>query len=340
MEDRNSQLVFTIIIIAYNRRTFISDSVRSVLSQNFPRENYEIIVSKNFEDIEIDRFLLQNDVKIIMNEKPGIGQRLNECILKSRGRIIAFLEDDDSWVKDRLSIVLDVYNANKQLGYYHNSYIPVNDAGKTTKEWIHHKNIRNTSYITGGTGYGDVLPSLMRFSPDFNISSICISKELAVKIVGNLSKLSTAIDLYFFLTALEFNFDLFLDERRLTRYMIHQSNMDKSGTFPEFILASLKVYREDLESTKYIHELLNNKNLKRIASSYSLEWEIRINLLQGRGNRREMLRSIFSRVELFFYRRDHSKYFFPISLLSIIFPVVVRRGYYFYLKNSLLKYKK
>jgi glycosyltransferase involved in cell wall biosynthesis len=329
---------FTVIIIAYDRRTFLKNSVESVLSQHFLRERYEIIVSRNFEDSEIDEFLLKNNVKLILNTDPGIGQRLNECILKSKGKIIAFLEDDDSWMRDRLSIVFEVFSREDRLGYYHNAYLAVNEKMELRKDWIHHTNIKKTTHISGDGSYKNILPKIMRFSPEFNISSICISKELATRMVGKLPKLSMAIDLYFFLFALSCNSNLYIDERKLTKYMVHESNMNKAGNFHQFLLSSLKTYSENRESIETLTKLIDNDYLRSIARSYLAEWEVRLCILRGSDCRITLLRTIFSEVKLFFLKRNYSKYFFLIGAVAIVLPKIVRHGYYFYLKYSLLKY--
>jgi glycosyltransferase involved in cell wall biosynthesis len=338
MLNYEPQIEFTVIITAYNRKGFLLKSVNSVLSQNLERSRYEIIVSKNFEDTEIDKFLLENGVILILNKEPGIGQRLHECISISRGKIISFLEDDDLWLSNRLSTISKEFSNDATLGYYHNSYFPIDEMGKLTREWIHHSNIKKTTLISRGMDYSYILPKVMRFSPNFNLSSICISRELYIKLEGDLSKLPNAIDIYFFLEALSLNFNVLLDTRKLTKYMIHESNMNKSGSFPVFVSESLGVYRSHLESTKIMVEMIKDIYVKCIAKSYLKEWEIRVCILLSRGKRNSVVKVIFSDVKLFFIRRDYSKYFFLIGLLSILFPNAVRRGYFFYLKNSLIKY--
>ena len=339
MLDPDSEIEFTVIITAYNRRDFLLKSLNSVLSQKLPRSAYEIIVSKDFEDVEIDKIFKEKGARLIYNQKPGIGQRLHECISISRGRIIAFLEDDDMWLDNRLSIVLQEFSNDKKLGYYHNSYLPINEAEKTTKEWIHHKNIKETKRLSQKTDFSQILSDIMRFSPNFNLSSICISRELSLKLMNHLSNFFAAIDLYLFLGAISLNFNIVLDSRKLTKYMIHQSIMNKSGSFAEFQAGSLKVYQQHLESLEIMTEILSNDFIRDIAKSYSSEWAVRICILQGRSKRFTLLKTIMTRAKLFFIRHDYSKYLFAIAIFSFLFPTVTKYSYYFYLKNSLIKYE-
>jgi len=61
----------SVIITAHNRRRFLLEAVNSALNQTLPKDEYEIIVVKNFEDERIDKFLEEHYVKnIVTKEEP------------------------------------------------------------------------------------------------------------------------------------------------------------------------------------------------------------------------------------------------------------------------------
>jgi glycosyltransferase involved in cell wall biosynthesis len=49
-----SDPLISVIIVAYNRREFIRETVKSVANQTLPKDEYELIVVKNFEDAYVD----------------------------------------------------------------------------------------------------------------------------------------------------------------------------------------------------------------------------------------------------------------------------------------------
>jgi glycosyltransferase involved in cell wall biosynthesis len=54
--------VISVIIIAYNRKIFLKDAIKSVLNQSLDRNLYEIIIVKNFNDKDIDDFIDPNGI--------------------------------------------------------------------------------------------------------------------------------------------------------------------------------------------------------------------------------------------------------------------------------------
>lgn len=328
----------SVIVIVFNRREFILEAVNSVLCQDIPKGSVEIIVSKNYSDENIDLFLNEKGVINIVDFVNGIGPRLANCIRISKGSVISFLEDDDTWESNKLTVALREFEKDQNLGYYHNSYTSMNDLSVTTKEWIHHKNIRNRKKISLTPDLTCELSYIMRYSPNFNLSSITISKNLALEILTDLTSLSYAVDVFLFFKSLSKGYTNMLDSSKLTKYRIHQSSMNKAGTFLEFKTHSLSVYEDHYRSISSIFDSITNHEIREFILSYHKEWSVRISILKGNTNRIILARELFSNVHLFFLRKDYSKYIYFLGWLALFFPRVTQHAYYFYLKNALERY--
>jgi len=63
----------SVIITAFNRKNYLLYAVDSVLNQTISKEMYEIIVIKNFEDAEIDRYLESKNVRNIKIDDMPVG---------------------------------------------------------------------------------------------------------------------------------------------------------------------------------------------------------------------------------------------------------------------------
>ena len=96
----------TIIIPYYKKKKFFKKTIKSVLRQT--HKNFKIFLI--YDDVDKSelpfvKFTLRKikNVKIIFNKKNlGAGYSRNIGIKKSNSRLIAFLDSDDTWHKDKL----------------------------------------------------------------------------------------------------------------------------------------------------------------------------------------------------------------------------------------------
>lgn len=185
----------TVIITAYDRKKFILNAVKSALNQKIPESNYELIVVKNYNDKTIDSFLDKNGIKNVYSPDKSLGGKLNQAIEISTGEIIAFLEDDDTFLEGKLEYVYSLFIKNQNLVYYHNTYMPVNEKYEPT---VYRNNF-----------------------PDFNMSCISIRKDIieSNKIAG----ITDSLDTFMYLSAVESGKRILAGKKRLTIYMVHNS---------------------------------------------------------------------------------------------------------------------
>ena len=108
----------TVLIAAYNAERWISECVKSVLTQTF--ENFEVVIindgSTDGTLAEI-KSVAETDKRIRFYSKPntGLTDSLNYGLKVSKGRWVARLDADDLCAKDRLSKQLEAANENCAL---------------------------------------------------------------------------------------------------------------------------------------------------------------------------------------------------------------------------------
>lgn len=92
----------SVIITTYNRRRFLREAVLSVLRQDY-LDKEVIIIDDGSTDNSIEEV---NDLQVryVWKENGGISSARNKGIEVTRGEYIAFLDVDDLWKKDKLSI--------------------------------------------------------------------------------------------------------------------------------------------------------------------------------------------------------------------------------------------
>lgn len=101
-----NQLLVSIIMPSYNAESFIAESIESVLHQTYP--NWELIITDDCSSDhtpEIVQSYCEQDSRInfsIAKEHTGIAGTRNQCLSRVKGRLVAFLDNDDLWYPEKL----------------------------------------------------------------------------------------------------------------------------------------------------------------------------------------------------------------------------------------------
>ncbi len=120
----------SVVIVTYNRPQFISRAIQSALNQTY--QDFEIIVVDNGMEQPAENIVKSfNDKRIryIQNNKnTGCSGGKNIGIKNARGEFIAFLDDDDIWLPEKLEIQMKKFkNAPKDAGFCFAAVIDILD---------------------------------------------------------------------------------------------------------------------------------------------------------------------------------------------------------------------
>ena len=125
MLDKNLSNLVSVIIPYHKKIDFIDKSIDSVLNQTF--QNFEIILiydDNEFDELDYIKNLANKDprIKLIINKKKlGAGVSRNIGIDHGKGSLIAFIDADDMWKKNKLEIQVEFMEKNNLL-FCHTSY--------------------------------------------------------------------------------------------------------------------------------------------------------------------------------------------------------------------------
>ncbi len=96
---------FSVIIPTLNEENYIEDCVRSISSQTFPRNRYEIIVSDGAsEDRTVEIAKKYADI-VVISKKRGIWWGRNYGAKFAKGKYLVFIDADTMIKKDYLEVV-------------------------------------------------------------------------------------------------------------------------------------------------------------------------------------------------------------------------------------------
>ena len=124
--------MFSVIIPLYNKEQYICNTIKSVLAQTF--QNFEIvIVNDGSTDNSIEKLNSFDDkrIRIIEQTNAGVSAARNKGIKEAKYNLIAFLDADDEWKCDYLSIQYDLIKSFPKCDIFATAYL-VNRKQKLT----------------------------------------------------------------------------------------------------------------------------------------------------------------------------------------------------------------
>lgn len=288
---------FSIIIPTYNRLNELKNCLESLKNQTY--RNFEvIIIDDNSSEIVSENIYTANfsfRISIHRNQKNvGAAASRNIGIDNAQYIWIAFLDDDDTWIPDKLSILSTTIANNPEVDFiYHNSQIVMEN--------------EKTSYITKRESPNNYFERLLVKNIIGGTSMVAIKKTLFEK-HGKFDESLRSIE----------DYELWL---RLSKYFV-----------PKYINNPMTLYlyktgrkslNKDIESNiismNYINEKykddLKNLSKKQIKEKHEYEFSSLAHKLLLNYNRIQSSKYYFKAFILFFNLR-----FLFASVLSLVCP--------------------
>jgi glycosyltransferase involved in cell wall biosynthesis len=121
----------SVLVNTYNHERFIAQALSSVAEQDFPLTDMETIVvddgSTDATPEMIKRFL--PGVRYIRKSNGGQVSALHEAFAHCSGDIIAFLDGDDWWTKDKISTVVSTFDKYPSLAAVGHGFYEADEQG-------------------------------------------------------------------------------------------------------------------------------------------------------------------------------------------------------------------
>lgn len=126
----------TALIDTFNHERFIERAVTSVLEQDFPSSEMEVLVVDDGSTDATPEILARFEPRVRLLRKANGGQAsaFNFAIPEARGEIIAFLDGDDWWAPGKLGCVSEAMRANADLGLVGHGVTEVRPNGSSQSE--------------------------------------------------------------------------------------------------------------------------------------------------------------------------------------------------------------
>src|SRR5579864_4462115 len=108
--------LISVLVDTYNHERYIEQAITSVIEQDFPAADYEIVV---VDDGSTDRTpeivrKFAPRVRLLRKENGGQASAFNAAFPELRGEIISFLDGDDWWVPRKLSLTTEALTQTEE----------------------------------------------------------------------------------------------------------------------------------------------------------------------------------------------------------------------------------
>ena len=126
----------SIITVCYNAEDTISDTIQSVLSQDYKDVEYIIVDGKSTDrTLEIIQSI-NNGIKLISEKDQGMYDAMNKGINIASGDVIGILNADDIYKNSQvLTKVMDEFKANVSIVYGDIEYVKYDDLSNVVRKW-------------------------------------------------------------------------------------------------------------------------------------------------------------------------------------------------------------
>jgi glycosyltransferase involved in cell wall biosynthesis len=217
----------TVLIDTYNHERFIEEAIVSVLEQDFPPAETEILV---VDDGSTDRTpeiarKFEPRVRLLRKVNGGQASAFNAGIPEARGNIVAFLDGDDWWAGNKLSRVTETMTADPTLGFVGNGIVIMHRDGNAQSEVLREDFRFQANSLEGARLFG-VRGSFM------GTSRMTIRRDILLRVGSIPQEIVVQADEYLFtIAAILAGVQILPDA--LTYYRLHDANgFQMSGNDP------------------------------------------------------------------------------------------------------------
>ena len=275
-----SNILISLIIVAFKRKEFIRDAIASAIRQRISKEKLEVIVIKNFIDKEIDDFIKSQGFVGIVSKNEGLGEKLHEAIEICSGEVITFLEDDDVMSDSRISVIHNTF-LDGDIVYFHNNVERFFDLNLMGADQY---NLRNTEERIEIVSENDIhLPQLISRNCEFNISSMAVRRRIFDNYWKEIASFNYKVDNFIFYLAVSAKGKIAITAKKLTFYRFHASASHIFTSSHNYLEERITMYKKLEEESNRLAKTFNNIILRSYLECRKLEQSVIIGVL----NRKE-----------------------------------------------------
>lgn len=106
----------SVVLPVYNRAHYVGEAIESVLGQTLPPDELIVVDDGSTDDsvAVIERFA-RPEIRVLRQPNGGIGSARNAGLRAVTGELVAFIDSDDLWERDKLALQVEVMRASEDV---------------------------------------------------------------------------------------------------------------------------------------------------------------------------------------------------------------------------------
>jgi glycosyltransferase involved in cell wall biosynthesis len=153
-------MLVSIVTPSFNQSRFIEDTIRSVLSQDYPQMEYSIVDGASTDgSVEIIRRYEDQLAWWVSEKDQGQTDAINKGFARATGEILAWLNSDDTYEPGAVSAAVAYLQEHPEVGMIYGDCNYINENGKRIGKF----RSRQTSYKRIRRGYNHIPQQTMFF---------------------------------------------------------------------------------------------------------------------------------------------------------------------------------
>ncbi len=131
----DESVLVSVILPTFNRAAYLERAVSSIFAQTY--QDWELVIwddGSTDQTKELVRSFRDSRIQYFYEQNQGVAYARNQAICRSHGELIAFLDSDDAWHPEKLSIQVRAMQAFPQVAILFSDFLnfdQVNDMQRT-----------------------------------------------------------------------------------------------------------------------------------------------------------------------------------------------------------------
>lgn len=238
--------LISVIIDTYNYGRFIEKAIDSAINQNFPKNDFEIIVVDDGSTDGTQKIVkkYKDKIKYIYKENRGQASAFNVGFENANGQAIVFLDSDDYYSSNKLERIAQEFQVRETIDVVYHCLFLVDKDYRIIGEWPDRKiEIEKhplKSYLNGKLPY------------TFPTPSICVRADCLKKIMPIPERFNITADSYIIYTLPFVAREFILINEKLANLMVHDDSYWSGKGLTAQILAE-RIRKHKL-NTEYVQK--------------------------------------------------------------------------------------
>lgn len=216
--------LISVLIDTYNQEHFLEQAIESVLAQGLSSAELDILVVDDGSTDNTATLVAKFAPRIRYLRKSNGGQAsaFNAAIPQLRGEIVAFLDADDWWAKNKLSAVLDVFHRDPSIGTVGHAYYCCHAESQPGDDLTEVVALEKSTRVSLSTCEGARRADPLRVF--FGTSRLAVRKAILDRIPPVPNELVFSADAFIFTLAMALA-DAYVLQEPLCFYRLHAENL-------------------------------------------------------------------------------------------------------------------